>query len=293
MDEKQSMTTYKITIPCFMDETDRLSNALEPHMDTVCIMLNLEDETEQSWRIEAYTRTKPTKEDVCGYFTTPPLYEKDMIIEKVEDINWLEHVYKSFPPKVIGSFYVYGNHIDNPEPPKDTHPLEITAATAFGSGEHETTHGCLEALSDLAKKQHGFERMLDMGCGSGILGIGAMKLWDAPALFVDCDDESVQVCSDNIQLNHISSKKYRVLQSFGFQKLENEKPFDLICANILANPLLEMAECFKKYLAKDGVLIISGLLDRHTDAMMDAYRPLVLVDKKNINNWMTLVFQSI
>ena len=164
------------------------------------------------WELQAIFENEPDKaylksllEDasVRAHISAPRL-----ALKKMPDINWLEASYQGFPPIEVRDFYIYGSHI-NTQPPKDKIALQIDAATAFGTGEHQTTHGCLEALSDLTIKP---KTVLDVGCGSGILGMAFAKKYHQAVDAVDIDPESVRVAIENAQKNNLQ-KQMTIWQS--------------------------------------------------------------------------------
>ncbi len=156
------------------------------------------------------------------------------VIEDLPDTNWLERSYQQFPPFNIGPFFIYGSHFDG-VPETGQIPLQIDAATAFGSGEHGTTSGCLLILDQL--KADGFtpDAILDMGCGSGILAIACRKLWDAPVTAIDIDPESVRVTKNHAAANAVTLD---ARAGAGFAVVEST--YDLTIANILPMPLKDM-----------------------------------------------------
>lgn len=190
------------------------------------------------------------------------------------DKNWLEEVYQAFPPMEIGTFYLYGSHYKDQieKIPDHLIPLQIDAATAFGSGEHPTTRLCLERLSALKAQGHIFQNILDMGCGSGILAIAAQKLWpDAKIYGVDNDAESVNVSAEHAQTNDVTGIHFECADGYNAEIVQNHHPFDLIIANILTRPLISMAPQCGQVAKLNGHLILSGLLDRQKDEVIKAH----------------------
>lgn len=204
--------------------------------------------------------------------------------------DWVEAVYQVTPPLSIGKFYIYGSHVETPEAGKLI-PLLVDAATAFGSGQHESTEGCLKALS-LLSDQMSFQHPLDMGCGSGILAMAMAKLWKVEVLGCDNDPEAVRVTLKNAQLNHIGSL-IKAKVSDGFDDIKGQT-FDVITANILAGPLCQMAGDAAKALAPNGYIILAGLLNRQAEDVIDAYRSqgLKLFEQLFIGDWSTLILRK-
>lgn len=215
--------------------------------------------------------------------------------EELPDEDWLLHVHRHFPPITIGQFFIYGSHYDG-DIPKDLIALRIDAATAFGSGEHETTRGCLLALQDL--KQQGFvpKRVLDMGCGSGILALAAVKLWpDVEALCIDIDPESVVVTHRHAALNGCSKNiTAEAGDGYAAPRVAAMAPYDLVLANILAGPLVAMAPDCAKVTAPQGFVILSGLLARQEKEVTDAHLAQKLLQGQvyGLNDWRALVFHK-
>ena len=213
--------------------------------------------------------------------TSHPLASKD----------WVKAVYQDFPPLTLGRFYIYGSHIHN-DPPPHLIPLHIDAATAFGSGHHESTEGCLKALS-LLSNQQSFQTPLDMGCGSGILALAMAHLWKRPVLACDNDPEAVRVAEQNARLNHLEALITTQI-SDGFNSLKGQF-FDIITANILAGPLCHMARDVSIALKPEGIIVLAGLLNRQAEDVIDAYRSagLKLVDQLFVKEWSTLIMRKI
>ena len=218
----------------------------------------------------------------------------DVKIEPVGDVNWLEASYQQFPPFRIKDFYIYGSHFTGTAP-KNLLPLQIDAATAFGSGEHGTTRGCLEALCKL--KASGFKprHVLDMGAGSGILAIGAVRLWNKPTMAIDNDREATRVACRHRKLNAISPDKLICATGDGYKarRVRESGPFDLIIANILAQPLIDMAAMMEEKLSKKGRVVLSGLLSTQAPAVMAAHKAVGLKKVHEIKHdeWSALILE--
>ncbi len=192
-------------------------------------------------------------------------------IEDVPDINWLEHSYRQFQPFNVGSFFIYGSHHKDP-PPAGLISLQIDAATAFGSGEHGTTAGCLRALLQLAGENVAPRAILDMGTGSGILAIAAAKLWPCPVLAVDMDAEAVRVGAHHAAINGVSARiACHEGSDFDTDVIKARRPFDLILANILKEPLITLAPGLADALSSGGHAILSGLLVEQESEILECY----------------------
>jgi ribosomal protein L11 methyltransferase len=198
---------------------------------------------------------------------------KSLTLEENEDRNWLAECYRALPPLTIEPFFIYGSHFDG-SPPENTIPLLIEAATAFGSGEHGTTASCLQALAAL--KDRGFTppRILDMGCGSGILAAAAARLWpDSAVIAADNDPECVAVSEKHVRVNAIPNISVYLSDGYAANSpVWEHAPYPLIIANILAGPLIDMAEAQCRALSAGGYIILSGTLQEQGEHVAAAYK---------------------
>lgn len=190
-----------------------------------------------------------------------------VIAEIDPDRNWLEESYRGFVPFRVGSFYICGTHA-TPAPGQGDTLLRIDAATAFGSGEHATTAGCLLLMQDIHAAGWKPQQVLDLGCGSGILGIAACKLWSAPVLASDIDPECIAVTQRHQTINAIGAQMKTHLAD-GFDGIDG--PYDLVIANILAGPLLAMAQDLAGRVRPGRYAILSGLLQTQAADIIACY----------------------
>ncbi|MSO98903.1 MAG: 50S ribosomal protein L11 methyltransferase [Rhodospirillaceae bacterium] len=266
-----------------------------------------------SYEVDEHARPEPIW-GVEGLFTAPPdagdigarialtvraqaVAEPAWRMEHVPARDWLRDSYESFQPLTAGRFYIYGDHIQT-APPPSLLPMRLNAATAFGSGEHESTYGCLMALSAL-RKDSALSRaisagggMLDLGCGSGILALAMAKAWRRPVLASDIDPEAVRVATLNVRQNREHGLVRVALgDGLNIQAVRQRRGFALITANILARPLCRMADGIAAVLRPGGRLIMAGLLSRQEAMVLAAYRMqgLKLHSRIVLNGWSTLV----
>ena len=247
------------------------------------------------WRVEALTEDKPDRALAEAALTLawtgregPP---PDLTIEQIPARDWVAENQASFKPLEVGRFFVHGSHYAD-QVPTGRVGLLIDAATAFGTGEHATTRGCLLALDGLAKRSVRPRRILDMGTGTGILALAAAKIWHRPVVARDIDPESVRVTKVNAHRNGVAAWiAAETGAGYKDRLLRRRRPYDLVFANILARPLMAMAPDLARALAPGGVAILSGLLARHEAAVLAAHRVqgLVLRRRIDIDGWHTLV----
>ncbi len=220
--------------------------------------------------------------------------EPDLEIAKVPEKDWLSESVAAFPPLKAGRFYIHGDHIQGPFPSGAIRIL-VNAATAFGSGHHASTMGCLMALDDLSHRRKAIARGLDMGAGTAILAIGMAKAWRAPVVAADIDPVAVKVSRYNAARNGVTPLVRPVLsEGCGQRDVRRNGPYDVICANILARPLAAMSADLSRLLAPGGTLILAGFLRRHEQMVMTPYRThgLKLVKRYRLAPWTTLVLQK-
>jgi ribosomal protein L11 methyltransferase len=247
------------------------------------------------WRVEAYAAKKPEAAAVTAALAAAAAFLDAEVpspsIELLPETDWLAHVYEQLQPIEAGRFTVYGSHAEKPKAGRIG--LLVDAATAFGSGEHETTRGCLTALSILARRLHRLARALDMGCGSGVLAIGMAKLWpQARVLGVDIEPESVAVSARNARRNRVAARvEAAVSTGYRNPRIRRGRPYGIVTANILARPLVRMAPSLKHHLASGGHAVLSGLLTRQARLVLAAHRTqgLVLVRRLALGEWTTLI----
>ncbi|MBU0726464.1 MAG: 50S ribosomal protein L11 methyltransferase [Alphaproteobacteria bacterium] len=246
------------------------------------------------WRVEGFGESLPDKSGlVAGIELTALMAGIEAPAVKIQVLPWTDWLLENrrrFPPIRIDRFFVHGSHYTKPKPAGSI-PLLIDAALAFGSGEHATTRGCLMATGIRAKRRKKPLRVLDMGCGSGILGIAAAKVWPCRVLVSDIDPIARDVAHENTILNRVP--RVRAIAGPGYRNplVKKRGPYDLIYANILARPLCRMAKDLKRHLAPGGVAVLSGLTARQEMWVLSAHRAQRLYLKKRIpqDGWHTLM----
>jgi ribosomal protein L11 methyltransferase len=258
--------------------------------------------------IAAFERPGDGRWDVIMHFAEPPdetsirelvgvaagdEVARDIAFDTVEAKDWVKATLEDLVPVPAGRFVVHGRHHRSSIPPNKL-GIEIEAALAFGTGHHGTTRGCLLLLDHVLKAWRP-RRVLDVGTGTGVLAIAAAKALRVNVLASDIDPLSVQVARDNARLN-ASGNSVTMIEATGFSapQFASLGPFDLVLANILANPLRQMATDMAAHLAPSALIILSGLLPHQAQSVIAAYRARGLVLERHlaIEGWSSLLMRN-
>lgn len=258
-------------------------NALIAHEDApewpsdwVLVGMEIADSRPDDWFVEAFLPQKPSAAD-CDRFArlfanTSPV----LTIEKLPDTDWVTESQKGVEPIQAGPFYI---HTPDHPPASGAINLSIPASQAFGTGHHATTAGCLEMMAAMRRQGLVVRNCVDIGTGTGLLAFAALKLWPVALITAsDIDPVCASVVEDNAALNHISlgSRRGELLMTIapGMKDplLAARAPYDLIIANILAAPLIDLASDFAASLRPGGSILLAGLLKAQQSTIMRAYR---------------------
>jgi len=219
---------------------------------------------------------------------------RTIAFDTIEAKDWVKASLEDLVPVPAGRFIVHGAH-DRARLPPNKRGIEIEAALAFGTGHHGTTRGCLLLLDHVLKARPP-RRVLDLGTGTGVLAIAAAKALHRPILASDIDAPSVAVARENARLNDVGAF-VQVIRATGFAAPEfaTNGPFDLVLANILANPLRQLAGPMSKHLARGAQVILSGLLNHQAPGVIAAYRARGLVPMRHlkIEGWSSLLLRRV
>jgi ribosomal protein L11 methyltransferase len=216
---------------------------------------------------------------------------REITVEPLPDQDWIKLSQEGLPPVRAGRFFVYGAH-DAGIVPHGVIPIRIEAGLAFGTGHHETTALCLSVLSELARKRS-FRNVLDLGTGTGLLAIGAARLWKRRVLASDIDPVAVEVAHDNAVANN-TGPLVRAVVADGLANpvLSGAAPYDLLIANILASPLTRLAPDIIRVLAPGAMLVLSGLLTNQEKLVISFYRDLRFLGVRRMGPWSALVLEK-
>ncbi|MHA1107863.1 MAG: 50S ribosomal protein L11 methyltransferase [Alphaproteobacteria bacterium] len=246
------------------------------------------------WRMIAHGAHAPDRDGLEARIriaaTAVGIDPPEISIEQLPATDWVADYHRRIGPQTVGRFFIYPSHFTDPVPDGAV-GIQLDAGLAFGTGEHESTRGCLLALDHLANERPA-ANALDLGCGSGILAIAMAKIWKIRVLGCDIDSVAVELAAENVARNNVAAL-VEVVESdgYGASEVATRGPFDLITANVLAGPLAAMAGALAQHLAPGGVAVLSGILDRQADDVGAAHAAhgLSLRDRIDLGEWATLV----
>jgi len=265
-------------------------------LDDLAGALSAFEIVEQEWRVEAYPPSSVLSPALAAELALAAAAAGGTLVEigegQLPDRDWLAENQLAFPPLRVGRFFIYGSH-HRGRVPAGAIGIMLDAATAFGTGEHPSTRGCLMALDRLARR-HRFRRPLDVGTGTGILAVAAAKLLHRRVLASDIDRGAVRVARHNVARNGVAGL-VRVSGADGYRHRAIRKlPYDLILSNILARPLALLARDLARTLMPGGRAVLSGLLRRQEPIVLAPHRGcgIVLERRLVIDGWSTLVLRA-
>jgi ribosomal protein L11 methyltransferase len=284
--------SFRVTVPCSRAQGEAVGDS-DDHLPNAVLVADEPDPAKpDDWFIHAYFEQAPTPDELSvlrGLGLGQPR------IEELGEADWVTMSQAGLQPIRAGRFYVHTPMYRSVPP--GTIPFEIDASLAFGTGQHATTSGCLEALDKLQREGTRFSNIADIGTGTGLLAFAALALWpEAKCIATDIEPVAVEVARDNAAINRVTlghgagDLLLAVADGKDSPLLAARGPFDLIVANILAGPLIELAPDFSKALAKRGAIILAGLLNTQADAVAAAYELHGLtVRDRDFGEWPVLV----
>lgn len=256
------MSSWKAWTVVPADDRVAREQALEHLAEKDFVVTSHEVSRDGPWRLEIFGHGDRSEVQAA--------IDADWRWEDLPDKDWVAENQRSFRPFAVGPFWVHPSH-DAGGRPAGLLPLQIDAGLAFGTGTHATTRGCLEMLATLDPVET--ISSVDVGCGSGILAIAMAKLWQRPVLGGDNDAEAVAVAAENAGLNGVGDLcRFATAAGLTAPELAAPAPYDLIVANILAGPLVDLSDAFAAALRPGGRVLLSGLLVEQAALVLSAYR---------------------
>ena len=275
------------------DAAFEISDQLGFESEMQALAVSLFEDGADTMHVQALFQTEAQAQACLKGLTLP----KDMecFITQLPNEDWVSKSQAGLPPVDAGRFWLFGTHDKDNIPADVPFPIEINAGLAFGTGHHGTTKGCLLIFDGLLNAGFTPERVLDLGCGAGVLAIAAAKALERDILATDIDQDAVDVTLQNAAVNDVSShiKSYQA-DGFKSEHLKGEK-FDLIFANILAGPLMGLAPDIAAALAPGGQVILSGILDEQHETVMEAFtkKGLKVTPQPSLSGWTSLLGQKV
>jgi ribosomal protein L11 methyltransferase len=277
--------SWRVSLDCTRAEAEALPDAAELFPDADAPPVLVADEPDPArpddWRIHAYFDRQPGWEELKALERLAA--DSDPVIEQLDAAtDWVRVSQQGLEPIRAGRFFVH-TPTHYKDRPADAVCFEVDAGLAFGTGQHATTAGCLAALDRLEREGRSFANIADIGTGTGLLAFAALALWpEAKAIATDIDPVAIDVSRDNAAINGVKlghgagELLLAVADGMDSAMLTARAPFDLLIANILAGPLIELAPTFAKATAPGGTIILAGLLDTQAGAVVSAYEALSL-----------------
>lgn len=260
--------------------------ALEPEPVGTGVF-EIEDGSDR-WEVGVYFTESP--DEIALLLLAAAHGANPFAISEVPDVDWVAHVRRELTPVRAGRFHVHGSH-DADTVPEGVEALCIEAAMAFGTGHHNTTKGCLEALDRLATQGFQPRRIADIGCGTAVLAMAAARLWPVTVLASDIDAVAVDTAAANVIANGLDGRVICIeAAGFGHQMLEDNAPYDLVLANILKQPLIDLAPQMATMVAPMGKIVLSGILVTQAEDVLETYgqQGFALDRRDDLVDWSTL-----
>lgn len=285
------MTQARFTLTCpgyTLDDANDLAARIEEDiaLEPLAVTMNETDEARALWEVVTYFENEADAAHASGHLNI-----NGAMIAAVPDRDWVRQSLQGLAPVTAGRFFLHGSH-DRDRRRSGGTSLEIDAGTAFGTGHHGTTEGCLAAADAILKRRRP-GRILDVGCGTGVLAIAAAKASGRKAIASDIDPEAVRVTMINAAINNTGPRiEGLVAAGLNHPRISAAQPYDLIFGNILARPLVALSQGLAALLAPGGDLILSGLTRDQIRWIEATYvnRGLTRVRRITRGNWATLVF---
>ncbi|MDB5623860.1 MAG: ribosomal protein methyltransferase [Devosia sp.] len=288
------MSVDQLSTPLSKDHAYKLVDAVMERDDLALTASAHENEATGEWFFEAVCDSPPDLEAFTELARQTLGGAVQWNVTRLDpEVNWVAKSLEGLPPVIAGGFYVYGSHHEGPIPGGLT-PMRIEAAQAFGTGHHETTTGCLEAIDRVLKRRRP-RRLIDVGTGTGVLAIALAKRLKTTVIASDIDPIAVSTTIDNAAINGVS-RFVLPIEATGLNHptIALGAPYDLIVANILAGPLMALAPAMGRVAEPGASIILSGILEHQARGVIIAYarQGMILTQKLQRKDWTTLMLQN-
>jgi ribosomal protein L11 methyltransferase len=286
--------TVKATLTAALPEARRISNFLERDYGGEGVAVSLDERGDGLWSVETYFEGGEPAE-LAGRIRDrlgTDAFGAPLAVEALPETDWIAAGLKELKPVCAGRFVVHGRH-DRERVAPGRVRIEIEAGHAFGTGHHATTAGCLTVLDQLVRRRR-LQNPLDLGTGSGVLAIALAKMLRRPVLATDIDPIAVRIASENARSNHVGNLVHTVRAAgVDHDAIRRSAPYDLVVANILAEPLCRLAPRLTPFIAPGAALVLSGLLRHQRERVVAAYgtQGLALARTLTSDGWCVLVMR--
>lgn len=267
--------SWKVTLPCTKAEAEAIGDA---ETEDMVLLVTEEDEAAGRWRLDAYLEREPDAAALAAIRGLALGAGAEPLVERLGEQDWVTMSQAGLEPIRTRWFHVHTS-AHPAEPPPGGRAFLIEAGQAFGTGHHETTAGCIEMLEALSVGGHRFEKIVDLGTGTGLLAFAANYLWSAAEVTAtDIDPVAIEVTRENAERNDVllgdDTDEVALIVADGTrdERIQQWGPYDLVIANILAGPLIAMAPEIAAIAAPGAAVVLAGLLATQADAVVDAYR---------------------
>ena len=294
-----SADSWKLSLPCTRAEAEAIDIG-DPWgdgaaIDPVPVLMTTEDVVDDAerWHLDAYFEREPDAATIALVRSlVPSAGDLAPTLERLAGEDWVTLSQAGLEPVRAGRFVVHTAAYPADAPPGGR-AFRIEASQAFGTGHHETTAGCLTMLDRLASAGDRFARIVDLGTGTGLLAFAALELWpDAAVMATDIDQIAIAVTAENAAINAVPANGVALVVADGIHDpaIAARAPFDLVIANILAGPLVDMAADIASIAAPGATLVLAGLLGTQANAVVAAYaaRGATCVERLARGDWTIL-----
>ncbi len=288
------MQVDQVSVPLPRDEAYALVDAVMERDDLALTASAHEDEDENLWVFEATCESPPDLDGFSALARAVLGRDVAFAVEPVDPaVNWVARSLEGLAPVIAGRFFIHGSHETAP-PPHGYTALRIDAAQAFGTGHHQTTTGCLEAIEMVLRRRRP-RRVIDIGTGTGVLALGVASRLRQRVVGTDIDPIAVDTAIANARENGLAPLFTGICAAgLDHRAISAGAPYDLLLANILAGPLVGLAPRMAAMAAPGADIVLSGILAPQARRVINAYHAQGLILEKRLQRreWTTLLLKK-